>query len=223
MNQQVMEWALRAVASWVVVCVFFVSAGFSSVAQANALAWDSHTKAWFGDVNGDGLTDVLLQPKHSNPTLTFGQADTALPLDTLNTLSLPALFAASESPYDWSQQQAIIQLLDVNGDGLSDIFVWHPEAQRAWVFTGHASSPVSAAAPMTDFQTFDFTSPHQTLSPDALDAISLSFDIRLTVIDSNHDGADDLFIQRIDGFAHHLLRSTDAQLSLFQSLPYHTV
>lgn len=85
-----------------------------------------------GDVNNDGLADVIIGALAADEAYIYLGAATTLP--TLPTLAGPVTLAEGlvGDEFGWSVSTAG----DVNGDGISDVIVGAPTGNAAYIFTG---------------------------------------------------------------------------------------
>ncbi|NQZ09858.1 MAG: VCBS repeat-containing protein, partial [Algicola sp.] len=74
----------------------------------------------FADINGDGVSDLLLQTKSNDND------------------SLLLLGQTNQSTLHIDLTNALVTLADVNGDGFADLFVVYPTQQIAMTYFGHA-------------------------------------------------------------------------------------
>ena len=105
---------------------------------------NGHHQAHFADVNGDGVSDLLLQANHvdGSSSLILG-SNTSGDVRYLSShqQALPAQLAGSY----WDASQAKVTLADFNGDGFADLLLVLPQDQIALTFLSD-NKPVELTA-----------------------------------------------------------------------------
>ena len=81
-----------------------------------------------GDVNGDGLADLLIDSQDGRAYVVFGKvSDTAVSLDSLGT----AGFALNRAVAGGALATSVSSAGDINGDGLADLIIGSPNSDAA--------------------------------------------------------------------------------------------
>jgi hypothetical protein len=122
------------------------AAKWTTIAAPASSQWFGYTIEEAGDLNGDGLTDLVV----GTPSAAFeylGAADgiEPLPRRTLNDTALGASFAV------------VAGVGDINGDGFADLLVGAPSKDKAYLYLGSpsgigaASSAVLSGPPGSSF------------------------------------------------------------------------
>jgi hypothetical protein len=163
-----------------------------------AAGWEVSSVAGAGDVNGDGLSDVVIGSRlagnlgrwRSGATyVVYGSA-------TMASLDLAALDPARgfrvDGPADSDSGAAVAGAGDVNGDGYDDVIIGAPHALINWnVFAGAAfvvyGSPAAGNVDLADLGSRGFRISGDTSHAFAGDSVAGAGDV-------NGDGYDDVIV-----------------------------
>ncbi|MFT4926458.1 MAG: hypothetical protein ACI8WB_002556, partial [Phenylobacterium sp.] len=177
--------------------------------NANSLdvAWSNEThQPHFADVNGDGISDLLLQANTAaeQSSVTLG---TSSGYQVANQQVLPARLSSGSSDYGWDIIQAHIILADFNGDGLADFTAVLPGNYVTLTYFATADG-----LDLTTRADVDYTSSDLPL-------LSNSIDFSYHAGDFNGDGRQDLLAVSVQKDQHYLMHSDiSGHLSVSQQI-----
>ncbi|MEZ4406982.1 MAG: FG-GAP-like repeat-containing protein [Polyangiales bacterium] len=144
-----------------------------------------------GDVNGDGLGDLIVgNPTANQAFVYYGTASTGLTTTIGATLTPPPGTPVTRFG------AAVTTAGDVNGDGFADLIVGAPGSNRAFLFMGSATGPVSPGTPLVPT------------------GASSNFGVSVATLgDINADGYDDIAVGTDGGETVYLWRGSATGLS----------
>jgi hypothetical protein len=184
-----------------------LSLPFLTNANNPEVAWSNEThQPHFADINGDGISDLLLQANTpaGQSSLTLGTGSGYL---AVNQQLLPARLASESSNYGWDITQAHITLADFNGDGLADFTAVLPGDYVTLTYFATADGIDLTAQADVDYTSND------------LPWLSNSIDFSYHAGDFNGDGRQDLLAVSAQKDQHYLMHSDlSGHLSVSQQI-----
>ncbi|MFT4926700.1 MAG: hypothetical protein ACI8WB_002798, partial [Phenylobacterium sp.] len=192
-----------------------LSLPFLTNANNPDVAWSNEThQPHFADINGDGISDLLLQANTAaeQSSLTLGTGSGYL---AANQQLFPARLASGSSNYGWDITQAHITLADFNGDGLADFTAVLPGDYVTLTYFSTADGLDLTAQADVDYTSNDLPWLSSLLSPLLSDGADFSYHAG----DFNGDGRQDLLAVSAQKDQHYLMHSDiSGHLSVSQQI-----
>jgi len=150
----------------------WVSTDYSSISSSRIITITKYGDFGYaidtGDVNGDGITDILIGSTHGLTCVVYGRSD----LSSMSVSGLPSVYGYKISEFSTDIGSIIRILQDINGDGVRDMYLGSVSfgSMRGYVVYGQNGTTRTGVNLLAVWQYNGYTLYGVTLSSTASDA-----------------------------------------------------